>query len=98
MKKIILASLFALVSIGLVAANPDKPKKHKKAKLSKMDKEFLSKQPEGMYAKFETNKGNIICALEFKKTPMTVANFVGLAEGSIKNTAKAEGIPYYYGL
>ena len=94
MKKIILASLFALVSIGLVA-NPDKPKK---PKLSKMDKEFLSKQPDGMYAKFETSKGTIICNLEFKKTPMTVANFVGLAEGAIKNTAKAEGIPYYDGL
>lgn len=94
MKKIILASLFALVSIGLVA-NPDKPKKPKKVKLSKMDKEFLSKQADGMYAKFETAKGDIYCALEFKKTPMTVANFVGLAEGSIKNTAKAEGVPYY---
>ena len=94
MKKIILASLFALVSIGLVA-NPDKPKKPKKVKLSKMDKEFLSKQADGMYAKFETAKGDIYCALEFKKTPMTVANFVGLAEGSIKNTAKAEGVAYY---
>ena len=97
MKKLILASLFALVSIGLVA-NPDKPKKPKKVKLSKMDKEFLSKQPDGMYAKFETSKGIIICNLEFKKTPMTVANFVGLAEGKIKNTAKAEGVPYYDGL
>ena len=97
MKKLILASLFALVSIGLVA-NPDKPKKPKKVKLSKMDKEFLSKQPDGMYAKFETSKGTIICNLEFKKTPMTVANFVGLAEGAIKNTAKAEGVPYYDGL
>ena len=58
MKKIILASLFALVSIGLVA-NPDKPKKPKKAKLTKMDKEFLSKQADGMYAKFETSKGDI---------------------------------------
>ena len=94
MKKIILASLFALVSIGLVA-NPDKPKKPKKAKLSKMDKEFLDKQPDGMYAKFETAKGDIYCALEFKKTPMTVGNFVGLAEGTIKNTAKAEGVHYY---
>lgn len=94
MKKIILASLFALVSLGLVA-NPDKPKKPKKAKLSKMDQEFLSKQPDGMYAKFETAKGDIYCALEFKKTPMTVANFVGLAEGAIKNTAKADGVPYY---
>lgn len=94
MKKIILASLLALVSLGL-SANQDKPKKPKKVKLSKMDKEFLSKQADGMYAKFETAKGDIYCALEFKKTPMTVANFVGLAEGTIKNTAKAEGVPYY---
>lgn len=94
MKKIILASLFALVSIGL-AANPDKPKKPKKVKLTKMDKEFLSKQADGMYAKFETAKGDIYCVLEFKKTPMTVANFVGLAEGVIKNTAKADGVAYY---
>jgi len=94
MKKIILASLFAVISSGLIA-NPDKPKK---PKLSKMDKEFLSKQADGMYAKFETSKGTIICNLEFKKIPMTVANFVGLAEGVIKNTAKADGIPYYDGL
>lgn len=72
--------------------------KSKKVKLSKMDKEFLSKQPDGMYAKFETNKGDIFCTLEYKKTPMTVGNFVGLAEGSIKNDEKAEGIPYYDGL
>lgn len=97
MKKIILASLFALASIGAIA-HQDNPKKPKKVKLSKMDKEFLSKQADGMYAKFETSKGNIYCALEFKKTPMTVANFVGLAEGTIKNTAKAEGVPYYDGL
>ncbi|MFY8184993.1 MAG: peptidylprolyl isomerase, partial [Bacteroidia bacterium] len=63
-----------------------------------MEKEFLSKQADGMYIKFETNKGDIYAALEFKKTPLTVANFVGLAEGKIKNTAKAEGVPYYDGL
>ncbi|MDP1802004.1 MAG: peptidylprolyl isomerase [Bacteroidota bacterium] len=63
-----------------------------------MDKEFLSKQPDGLYAKFETNKGDIYTVLEFKKTPMTVGNLVGLAEGKIKNTAKAEGTPYYDGL
>ncbi len=97
MKKVILASLLALISFGMVAGN-DKPKKHKKAKLSKMDKEFLKKQEDGMYAKFETSKGDIYTVLEFKKTPMTVANFVALAEGSMKNTAKAEGVPYYDGL
>jgi peptidyl-prolyl cis-trans isomerase A (cyclophilin A) len=97
MKKIILASLLALISLGLMAHQDKskKPKKPKKVKLTKMDKEFLSKQADGMYAKFETAKGDIYCALEFKKTPMTVANFVGLAEGTIKNTAKPEGTPYY---
>jgi FKBP-type peptidyl-prolyl cis-trans isomerase len=97
MKKIILASVLSLFTLALSAGN-DKPKKPKKVKLSKMDKEFLSKQADGMYAKFETSKGDIYCNLEFKKTPMTVANFVGLAEGNIKNTAKADGVPYYDGL
>ena len=53
---------------------------------------------EGMYAKIKTNKGDIMLELEFEKTPLTVANFVGLAEGKIKNNKKEAGDPYYDGL
>jgi peptidyl-prolyl cis-trans isomerase A (cyclophilin A) len=71
---------------------------NQKIKLSKMDKEFLSKQTDGIYVKFETSKGDIYASLAFQKAPMTVANFVGLAEGTIKNTVKPLGTPYYNGL
>ncbi len=39
-----------------------------------------------MYAKFNTSKGTFVCELYFEKTPLTVANFVGLAEGTIEWT------------
>lgn len=53
---------------------------------------------DGLYAKFFTTKGAIIVALEFKKTPGTVGNFVALAEGNLENSAKPQGKPYYDGL
>ncbi len=49
----------------------------------------------GLYAKVSTSMGDIYGKLEYEKAPLTVANFVGLAEGSIKNGAKPLGIPYY---
>jgi len=33
---------------------------------------------EGIYVKFETNKGDILINLTYKLTPGTVANFVSL--------------------
>ncbi|MBA3665863.1 MAG: peptidylprolyl isomerase [Bacteroidetes bacterium] len=72
--------------------------KKAKQKLSKPDKEFLSKQADGIYAKIETNRGDIYSLLDFKQFPNTVANFVGLAEGTITNTAKPASTPYYDGL
>ena len=53
---------------------------------------------EGIYAKFETSKGDILVQLTYDKTPGTVGNFVSLAEGKQKNDHKGEGIPYYDGL
>ena len=51
-----------------------------------------------MQANIKTSKGDILIELEFEKTPMTVANFVGLAEGKIENTSKPIGEPYYNGI
>jgi len=92
-KSIIIISLLTSAFINVQAQS-----KNEKQKLSKMEKEFLKDQQEGIYVKFETSKGDIYAVLEHKKTPMTVANFIGLAEGKIKNTAKGENVPYYDGL
>ena len=51
----------------------------------------------GIYAEIVTNKGKILLMLEYEKTPMTVANFVALAEGKMPNNAKSIGEPYFDG-
>lgn len=52
----------------------------------------------GLYAKIHTEKGVILAALSYDKTPGTVGNFVSLAEGKMKNSRKQDGEPYYDGL
>ena len=74
-------ALFALALLGLVVAPACRSPKY----------------PEGLYAEVATNKGLIVLRLEFEKTPMTAANFVGLAEGTIENAAFPPGTPYFDG-
>ena len=50
---------------------------------------------DGLYAVLETEKGTIVLNLFYKETPMTVTNFVGLAEGTLD---AAKGKPFYDGL
>lgn len=53
--------------------------------------------PAGIYAELTTNRGMIVLALDVDRTPMTVANFVGLAEGTIENDAFPLGAPFFDG-
>jgi len=62
-------------------------------------KDAHSNLKDGLYAEIVTNKGTILAQLEFEKTPVTVANFVTLAEGN--NTYVNEqfkGKPFYNNL
>lgn len=60
--------LIALCLATVVSAQAQKGKDIKKA--------------DGIFATMETNKGSIVLELEYKKTPITVANFIALAEGT----------------
>lgn len=54
---------------------------------------------DGLYAEFDTTMGKMLIKLTYEKTPVTVANFVALAEGNHPKVDKDfEGIKYYDGL
>jgi peptidyl-prolyl cis-trans isomerase A (cyclophilin A) len=60
-----------------------------------------NKYPElgdGLFAEFATTKDTMVVQLFYKKVPLTVANFVGLAEGTHPQLADSlKGKPYYNG-
>jgi len=61
-----------------------------------------AKYPElgdGIYADIQTTQGDMLLQLEHGKTPITVANFVSLAEGNSPFVSDSlQGVPFYNGL
>lgn len=54
---------------------------------------------DGIYAKIETNKGDILIELDVAKAPMTAGNFIALAEGNMPNVSEEfKGKPFFDGL
>ena len=86
-KKIIFGLTFGSLIGGALFAAPKASNKGKS-----MD---VLNGKEGIFAVIDTDGGEIVLNLFYKETPMTVTNFVGLAEGTLK---AANGKPFYDGL
>lgn len=100
MKKLwimLIAIVFMILVAGTAAAiiitNSGSEKGDKK--MSKIDLKMESLKEDGLYAVIDTDRGVIALKLFYKDTPLTVCNFVGLAEGTL-DAAKEK--PFYDGL
>jgi peptidyl-prolyl cis-trans isomerase A (cyclophilin A) len=87
--------LFAFVAMLSMQAQTKKKPVAKNTAATK-----LTMPKEGIFANITTSKGLIVGVLEFQKTPVTVANFIALAEGknTYVTTEKLKGKPFYDGL
>lgn len=89
-----------LLFLGMMSGYAQKSKTTAKKKTKTTAVKPATKNvTDGIFADIETNKGKITVKLEYKKTPVTVANFVSLAEGKnpiVSDTYK--GKPYYDGI
>ena len=89
--KLVMLFLFGLT----IATAQTKKVKTKKAATT----ETKSNSNEGIFAQLETSKGTVMVQLDYKKAPITVANFVSLAEGTNSQVAeKFKGKRFFDGL
>jgi cyclophilin family peptidyl-prolyl cis-trans isomerase len=85
-----------LICIGMMGASAQTAKKT----TGKPAPKPVATAEQGIFAEMETSKGKITIQLEYQKTPITVANFISLAEGTNASVADPnfKGKPFYNGL
>ena len=96
-----------LLFLGMVNVHSQTAKKSIPAKKPVTTVKATVKSPvktpmviEGIFATIATNKGDIVLELEYKKAPVTVANFITLAEGKNEFVTQKnlKGKPFFDGL
>ena len=97
------SKLLLLLYLGMLNVQAQTAKKPVTTKKPTTAVKSTTKAPaviEGIFATIATNKGAIVVQLEYKKTPVTVANFIALAEGknSYVTNEKLKAKPFYDGL
>jgi len=100
-------SIIATLIVGFICAaafadESDVPPSEKVSPEESEDPELPDGLSPGLYAIFETSLGNIVCRLFEKQSPLTVANFVDLVEGTKEwldpTTREKVRRPFYDGL
>lgn len=94
--------LFCLAVVNIQAQTTKKPVAKPKPKTTATAVKTAPKANpgEGIFATIATTKGDIVLSLEYVKAPVTVANFISLAEGTNPNVKveRLKGKPFYDGL
>ncbi|SHL14568.1 peptidylprolyl isomerase [Flavobacterium chilense] len=94
--------LFCLAVVNIQAQTTKKPVAKAKPKAAATTTKAAPKTDpnDGIFATISTTKGDIVVSLEYVRTPVTVANFISLAEGTNPNVKveRLKGKPFYDGL
>lgn len=97
MRRFLLSLLLGLASAGCttVALSDRTARERDAATLAAKKRDLTQPLPAGLYAEISTSHGIITAELFFEKMPLTVASFVGLAEGAL---GPAPRKPFFNGL